>query len=212
MPAAQRSRAVKGHAYEGVRAYVVVEDYPKAVAFYKAAFGAKVVCEMEAKDKDGNRRVDHAELEFPQNGPFYVAQSHPDWNSKTVKSLGGSPVSLYFFTSDVDAAMLKASKAGAKITAPAATMFWGDRSGRLEDPEGISWSIMQRVEQVGNTEMNRRYALVNKGELPFSDPTPLKEAAKKAAAEKKKNAKAKPATKKAAPAKKAASPKSGKKK
>ena len=42
---------------------------------------------------------------------------------------------------EVDGVMQEAAAAGARITRPAAEMFWGGYSGTLADPEGHAWEV-----------------------------------------------------------------------
>jgi PhnB protein len=37
-------------------------------------------------------------------------------------------------------------------------MFYGDRSGQFDDPEGYRWTLSQHVEDVTPEEMQRRMA------------------------------------------------------
>jgi PhnB protein len=56
----------------------------------------------------------------------------------------------------VDAFFEKAVAAGAKILIPLADQFYGDRSGRLEDPFGHVWLVSTHIEDVSPEEMQRR--------------------------------------------------------
>jgi PhnB protein len=55
---------------------------------------------------------------------------------RSVKSLGGSPVTLYMTTESVDKLIAKAVRLGATVKVPVGDMLWGDRSGTIVDPEG----------------------------------------------------------------------------
>lgn len=76
--------------------------------------------------------------------------------SRSPQSLGGSPVAIFLYVTDVDAAFQKAVAAGAKIEAPLDNMFWGDRYGKLTDPFGHSWSMATHKEDVAPAEMQKR--------------------------------------------------------
>jgi PhnB protein len=56
----------------------------------------------------------------------------------------------------IDATFARAVHAGARVTAPVACMYWGDRFGRVIDPFGITWGIATHVEGVPLAEMQRR--------------------------------------------------------
>ena len=76
--------------------------------------------------------------------------------SRSAKTLGGSPVTLYLLTEDADKMVAKAAKAGATVKAPVAEMFWGDRVGTVEDPDGNSWMIATHVAEPTPKEMMKK--------------------------------------------------------
>jgi hypothetical protein len=49
--------------------------------------------------------------------------------SRSAKTIGASPTSLYLLTEKVDHVVAKAIKLGAVSKGPMMDMFWGDRSG-----------------------------------------------------------------------------------
>jgi PhnB protein len=70
------------------------------------------------------------------------------------------------YLEDVDAAFKQATAAGAKVDAPPADMFWGDRYGKITDPFGHSWSLATHKEDVTPAEMGKRMkdAMSNMGQ------------------------------------------------
>jgi PhnB protein len=54
--------------------------------------------------------------------------------------------------------------AGAKVLIPIADQFYGDRSGRLEDPFGHVWLVSTHVEDVSPEEMQRRMEALSQKE------------------------------------------------
>ena len=74
------------------------------------------------------------------------------------ETLGGSPSGFYLYVRDVDEAFRKAVAAGATVKRPLENMFWGDRTGSLQDPFGHKWDLATRVEDVPPDEMKRRGA------------------------------------------------------
>ena len=70
-----------------------------------------------------------------------LAEEMPEWGSLSPTSLNGSPVAIHLYVKDADATSARAVAAGAKVTMPAANMFWGDRWGQITDPFGHRWSI-----------------------------------------------------------------------
>jgi len=71
---------------------------------------------------------------------------------------GGSAVTIHLYVEDVDAFASRAVAAGAKLLTPVADQFYGDRSGKLEDPFGHVWYIATHKEDVSPKEMERRAA------------------------------------------------------
>ena len=117
--------------------HLIVKGAAQAIDFYKKAFGAEEVMRMPGPD---GKTVMHAELKIG-NSMVMLADEFPDMGCRGPQSIGGSPVTLHLYVSDVDAAFNKAVKAGAKVTMPLADMFWGDRYGKLTDPFGHEWSV-----------------------------------------------------------------------
>jgi uncharacterized glyoxalase superfamily protein PhnB len=64
--------------------------------------------------------------------------------------------SLYLYVPDVDATYQAALRAGAKSVQDVKDQFYGDRSGGVEDPAGVTWWISTRVEDVSPEELDRR--------------------------------------------------------
>jgi PhnB protein len=121
--------------------YLTVSNGNKALEFYQAALGAKIARRMKAED---GQRLMHAE--FVVNGhSIFLCDEFPEHGGKGgPEKLGGSPVYMHVILkkpADVDAWQQRAAKAGAKVTMPAADMFWGDRYGRVIDPFGHDWGF-----------------------------------------------------------------------
>ncbi|MFN7164651.1 MAG: VOC family protein [Hyphomonas sp.] len=116
--------------------HLVCRDCPKAIEFYKAAFGAEEM--MRLPGPDG--RLLHAAIRV--NGSMVMLNDeYPEMGGHSPLALGGSPVTLHMMVDDVDAVAAKAVKAGAEIVMPVEDQFWGDRYGVLKDPFGHLWSI-----------------------------------------------------------------------
>ena len=71
------------------------------------------------------------------------------------RSLKGSPVAIHLYVPNVDAVVAQAVAAGARVTMPAADMFWGDRFAQLEDPFGHRWSVATHQRDVPMEEMQK---------------------------------------------------------
>src|SRR3954471_6210354 len=150
-------------AFAPIQIYLTVKGGDAASKFYQQAFGAKETQRQLAEDK---KRLMHCDLavfggsimlsdEFPEMG-------HADTLSPVTR--GGASATIHVNLKkapEIDRVMNAAAKAGAKITMPAADMFWGARYGRLVDPFGHSWSFGAPAEK------------------PASAPPPRSDAAKK---------------------------------
>jgi PhnB protein len=123
---------------------VVTKDAATLLPFLEAAFGAKVGGQMPWPNGKG---VMHAHL-FIEGSPLYVAE--PFGQAAPTKT------NLFVYLKDVDAAVERAEKAGAKVLAPAKDMPWGDRWALVEDPFGNQWQLATHVEDVPPEEMMKR--------------------------------------------------------
>jgi uncharacterized glyoxalase superfamily protein PhnB len=139
---------------EGMRTVtpsMVVRDAPKALEFYKNAFGATVL--GAAKGPDG--KIMHAEIRVGDSA-IMLADEFPEWGSLSpLSSGGGSSMSLHIYVEDADAAFQRAVDAGAKPVMPMTDMFWGDRYGQVMDPFGYRWAIATRVRNLTSEEMDK---------------------------------------------------------
>jgi len=136
--------------YHSVTPNLVVRDVAKAIDFYKKAFGAEEIARMPGPDG----KVVHAELRIGDS-IVMLGDERPDMGSKSPKAYGGSSVNFYLYFEDVDAAWKRAVDAGAKPTMPLADMFWGDRTGKLEDPFGHSWSPAEHVKDLTPEQLKK---------------------------------------------------------
>jgi uncharacterized glyoxalase superfamily protein PhnB len=62
-------------------------------------------------------------------------------------------VTIHRYVANCDAAIKRAEDAGAKVTMPAADMFWGDRYGQVVDPYGHKWSFGTQIKTLNPEEM-----------------------------------------------------------
>jgi uncharacterized glyoxalase superfamily protein PhnB len=80
----------------------------------------------------------------------------PQMGARSAKNAGASPTTLYLLVEDVDKVVAKAIKLGATPQGPVADMFWGDRCGRLVDPEGYTWYIATHIAEPTPAEMKKQ--------------------------------------------------------
>jgi uncharacterized glyoxalase superfamily protein PhnB len=135
--------------FNSVTPHIVVRDVAKALAFYKAAFGAESGAIHYMPD---GKTVMHAEMRLG-NSTVMMAEENPQWGSKSPLSLGGTPVTLHYYVKDVDACFSQATKVGATAAMPPADMFWGDRYAQVVDPFGHRWSIATHMKDLTPEEM-----------------------------------------------------------
>src|SRR5262249_49361489 len=80
---------------------------------------------------------------------------------------GSSPVVIFVYLPDVDAAVARAADRGSRILMPAANQFWGDRVAWIMDPSGHVWTLATRIEETTEDERRARLArLYGSGETP----------------------------------------------
>jgi uncharacterized glyoxalase superfamily protein PhnB len=128
--------------------HLVCAGAAEAIEFYKAAFGAVEV--MRLPGPQG--KLIHAMVRIGDS-PLMLVDEMPEWGALGPKALKGSPVTIHLAVEDVDAAVARAVKAGARITMPVADMFWGDRYGQLEDPFGHHWSVATHLRDLSPEEI-----------------------------------------------------------
>jgi PhnB protein len=97
----------------------------------------------------------HAELKI---GNSRIMMNDVMHGTKGPKSLGGSPASFWLYVNDADASFNRAVGAGAEVRVPLADQFWGDRGGAIGDPEGYTWWIATRKEDLTEADLEKRAA------------------------------------------------------
>lgn len=143
----------------GITAYLGVHDAAAAIEFYKNAFAATEIMRLPMPDG----KIGHAEVKIG-DATLMLADEAPDAGHQSPKTLGGSTVKLHMYVEDVDAFFERAVAHGAKVLIPPADQFYGDRSGRLEDPFGHLWIVSTHTEDVSPEEMERRMAAFSKSQ------------------------------------------------
>src|SRR4051794_22295092 len=138
--------------YPRVTPYLHVDGAAEAIDFYCKVLGATQRGD-QMRGPDG--KVGHAELELG-NSVIMLADSNPDFGALDPKMVGGTPMTIHVYVEDVDAVQQAALDAGATELRGVETQFYGDRSGRFEDPFGHHWNIASHVEDVPPEEMQER--------------------------------------------------------
>jgi uncharacterized glyoxalase superfamily protein PhnB len=148
--AARRPQPVPA-GYGTVTPCIVCDEAGKAIEFYKQAFGAKQRVLMPGADG----RVMHAEIQIGTSRVM-LCDEMPAMGTRSPRSLGGSPASLFLYVKNVDAAFARATAAGASVVMPVQDMFWGDRYGKLKDPFGHEWQIATHKEDLTPRQIAER--------------------------------------------------------
>jgi PhnB protein len=112
------------------------------IEFCKAAFGAVELSRRTAQDGV----ILHAALRIGA-AMIMVHGEVPTLASRAPVEDGSSAVVIYLYLKGVDAVIDRATGAGARLLLPATDTSWGDRVGRVVDPEGHVWNIATRINE-----------------------------------------------------------------
>jgi len=137
----------------GATPYLCVKDAAAAIRFYVEAFGA---VETMRLTEPTSGRIGHAELRI-DDARVMLAEEYPEMNVLSPMTLGGSPVTLHLYVTDVDTFIARAVAAGARLVRPVQDQFYGDRAGRVVDPFGHAWVFATHREDVAPAELERRF-------------------------------------------------------
>jgi PhnB protein len=114
-----------------VTATLSVRDWPGAVAFYKAAFGAR---ELFVVPGGG---VAQLAIGDEDSANFWVAEESTEHKNFSPESLGGCSVRMLLIVADPATIVARAVAAGATLVAPVEDNY-GWRLSRIVDPAGPS--------------------------------------------------------------------------
>jgi uncharacterized glyoxalase superfamily protein PhnB len=127
---------------------LTLDNAATAIEWYKKAFGA---VELDRSlDPDG--KIIHGVVRIGESH-FFVVDA---MTGKGPKAFGGSPVGFFIYVENSDTVYRRAVDAGAKVNTPIDNQFWGDRAGAVNDPEGYTWWICTRTEELSKAEVDRR--------------------------------------------------------
>jgi PhnB protein len=120
-----------------------------AIKWYVNNLGAKEKMRFNAPDGT----IAHAEITIADD-VIMLAEENLQYN-RSPQTLKGNSVNLCVYVQDVDAVVKKATSNGAKLLMPVKDEFYGDRSGRIEDPYGYVWIIATHIKDVTQAEMEK---------------------------------------------------------
>jgi len=134
--------------YHAVTPQLTLNNAARTIDWYKKAFGAEEIDRNIGPDG----KIMHAELK--------IGDSHLMVNDlmmgKGPKEFGGSPAGFWIYVADADTSFKRAVDAGGKVEMPIENQFWGDRAGAVADPEGYTWWIATRKEELTKKEVEQR--------------------------------------------------------
>ena len=129
--------------YHTVTTWIISRDTAQLLDFVREAFGAEEIARVH--NKDGT--IGHAEFRIGDSVvmAFDAKEEWPD-----------TPSFFRLYFEDGDAVYRRALEAGATSVTEMTELFFGDRVGRVRDPQGNLWWIQTRLEDVDPEEMARR--------------------------------------------------------
>jgi PhnB protein len=129
--------------YTAVTPWIISRDTAQLLDFVKEAFGAEEIARVH--NEDGT--IGHAEFRIGDSivMAFDAQEEWPD-----------IPSFLRLYVEDGDAVYRRALEAGATPVTEMTNLFFGDRVGRVRDPQANLWWIQTRLEDLDPEEMARR--------------------------------------------------------
>jgi PhnB protein len=120
------------------------DDPQAAFELYRNIFGAREVHRVTQP----NGKPSHIQMAIGETHVMLDDAHAPhaaEYRAKgfvgTPGDFGGSPLHLYIYVADADAAFQRALDSGSKVVDPMADKEWGDRCGGVQDPFGHIWYI-----------------------------------------------------------------------
>ena len=145
LPAALRRPEVAPHQRPGsIMPFMYHDDVVRAFAVYERVFGATEIHRITRPDG----KVSHLVMTI---GPTHVmlrdattpdlAEYRAKGFANTPRGFGGTPLHLYIYVADANAAFKRALDYGSTVVEPMEDTEWGDRCGGVQDPFGHIWYI-----------------------------------------------------------------------
>src|SRR5256885_10102621 len=110
-------------------AYIAVKNAPKAIEFYKAAFGA----EEKFRLVEPSGRVGHAELAFGGT-ILMLSDEYPEFGIRGPDGLAATPVTIHLHVDNADEFIAHAVAAGGGGGRPASDPIFVERPSTLRRP------------------------------------------------------------------------------
>jgi PhnB protein len=120
-------------------------DNPEqAFELYRKIFGAREVhrvTQPNGKPSHIQMAIGQTHLMLDDATAPHAAEYRAKGFAGTPRDFGGTPLHLYIYVDDADAAFKRAIASGAKLVDPMEDKDWGDRCGGVQDPFGHIWYI-----------------------------------------------------------------------
>jgi PhnB protein len=129
--------------YLTVTPWIISRDTAQLLDFVKEAFGAEEIARIH--NADGT--IGHAEFRIGDS-IVMALDAKEEWPD--------TPGFFRLYVEDGDAVYRRALEAGAVSVTEMTDLFFGDRVGRVRDPQGNVWWIQARVEELDPEEMEKR--------------------------------------------------------
>jgi len=135
----------------GLVPHLFVRDVDRALSFYAKAFGAVEL--FRTVLPGGTVLFVEAAI---GDARLLLSQEIEQLDALAPATIGGTPMLLTLETTDPDDLARRAVFAGARIEAPVTEMFFGERYGRVVDPDGHRWALTTKREQFTPEDIDAR--------------------------------------------------------
>jgi uncharacterized glyoxalase superfamily protein PhnB len=120
---------------------LVVKDVAAAVEFYRSVLGFQTAFTVPDNAPYVFASVTNGAVEIFFNDQKAVREDYPSLGADPI----GGTLTLFIEVDGIEAVLAAVQKAGAKITMPLKTQFYGMREFAFEDPEGWVITIAEKV-------------------------------------------------------------------
>ncbi len=131
--------------YSTLSPVIISKNAEATIEAYKDILGAEINCGIMLCPKTG--KVGHAGLKIGDS-TIFISDAFPE---EGIEITGRQE--FYLYVENADNAFNKAKNAGWSVVKDPEDMFWGDRIGAVNDLDGNTWKLAQKVRDVSPEEM-----------------------------------------------------------
>jgi len=127
------------------------DDPQAAFELYRKIFGATEVhrvTQPNGKPSHIQMAIGETQVMLDDATAPHAAEYRAKGFAGTPRDFGGTPLHLYIYVEDADAAFKRALDSGSKVVDPMDDKEWGDRCGGVQDPFGHIWYIATPLQNV----------------------------------------------------------------